>query len=253
MSSKLSNPFRHVIRHCTAVDRTIQAAFRYSGQRTYSCGRFYVPSSIWPELSCQLQSEMDCIKIGDPTDERTYASAIIREDMYDNVVSNLEYAKSSDNVEILKGGNYTKTHGFFIEPTLILCKNPKDRLMIDEIMGPVLSVYVYDNNQLDKMLQTILNTQQFGSCGSVFSCDQQITEMLLKRLRMTASNLYVNEQCAAENLSHLPLSGNRLSGTSDKNGSAYYLMRFAAPQIIEEARVDATENEEEVEKENCSC
>ncbi|XP_065362512.1 delta-1-pyrroline-5-carboxylate dehydrogenase, mitochondrial-like [Calliphora vicina] len=235
------------------VDRTVQAAFRYSGQRTYSCGRCYVPASVWPEISCQLQSVMETLRIGDPTDENSYASAIIREDMYDNIVGYLEYAKCSENVEILMGGNCTKTHGFFIEPTIVVCKEPNDRLMIDDIMGPVVSVYVYEPNKLDEALAAVISYQQFGSCGSIFSADKQVTEKLVNKLRMTASNLYINEQCCGQDLSHLPLSGNRLSGTNDKNGSAYYLLRFAAPQQIEEPVENQAVQEKEIKNQNYSC
>ncbi|XP_037807470.1 delta-1-pyrroline-5-carboxylate dehydrogenase, mitochondrial-like [Lucilia sericata] len=234
------------------VDRTVQATFHYSGQRTYSCARFYVPTTLWPKLNCQLQSKVQALKIGDPTDENSYASAIVREDIYDDVVSYLEYAKCSENVEILMGGNYTKTHGFFIEPTIVVCQDPNDRLMIEDIMGPILSVYIYEPNKLDEVLETVISSQKFGSCGAIFSADSQISEKLLNKLRMTASNLYVNEQCSGQDLSHLPLSGNRLSGTNDKNGSAYYLLRFAAPQLIEEP-VKESVVKNEIENLNCLC
>lgn len=229
---------------------TVKAAFRFSGQRPLSCARFYVPSSMWEELKCDLLEMVECLQVGDPLDDNSFASAIIKGDLFDEVVKEIELAKCNNNVEILCGGHYNNTHGFFVEPTVVLCRNPNDRLMTNDIMGPILSVFVYDNNKLDETLEVVKSTQQFGTCGAVFSTDAQITEKILRKLRMTASNLYVNEQCLSNEDGHLPLSGNRLSGTNDKNGSAYYLLRFTAPQIIEESIGDVQQNAN-IENLNC--
>lgn len=225
------------------VDHTISAAFSYSGQRPNCCARFYVPDSLWPEIRCQLEGRLTSLKIGDPTDDDCFASAIIRREIFDQVVEYLKYAESSQGNEILMGGNYNKSHGYFIEPTVVICQDPADRLMIDDIPGPVLSVYVYDCKHMNEILSAIGSTQKFGGCGSIFVQDEAVQPQLLSKLRTTASNLYVNNQCTGGNNSHLPLSGNRLSGTNDKNGSAYYLLRFAAPQMVEEALGDAAYGE----------
>ncbi|XP_061401877.1 delta-1-pyrroline-5-carboxylate dehydrogenase, mitochondrial-like [Musca vetustissima] len=217
------------------VDLTITAAFSYSGQRPNSCARLYVPDTKWPEIKYQLENRVGSLKIGDPTDEENFSSAIIRAELFDNVVEYLNYAHSTKENDIIVGGNFNKSHGYFIEPTVVLCKDPHDRLLVDNILGPVLSVYVYESSKLDDVLKTIGETQKFGGCGSIFAKDEDILPKLLSKLRMSAGNLYVNNQCTGGNMSHLPLSGNRLSGTNDKNGSAYYLLRFAAPQMIEEA------------------
>uniref|UniRef100_A0A1I8Q0N5 Aldehyde dehydrogenase domain-containing protein n=1 Tax=Stomoxys calcitrans TaxID=35570 RepID=A0A1I8Q0N5_STOCA len=200
------------------VDLTISAAFGYSGQRPNCCARLYVPSSMWPQVRCHLEARVACLKISDPTDDESFSSAICRPDIFDDIVEYLKYASN--------------------KPTIVLCQNPQDRLLIDDIPGPILSVYVYENAHLEGALETLATTQKFGACGSVFVENEKILPRLLQKLGKTASNLYINNQCSGSSMSHLPLSGNRLSGTNDKNATPYYLLRFAAPQMLEEARGD---------------
>lgn len=229
----------HFVHESADLDKVVKcttsAAFKYSGQQCTACSRIYVPESMWPDLKVELEREVCSLMIGAASDFRTYTSAVIDERAFDRVVGYLQYAQKKVDVEVVAGGDFCKTLGYFIEPTVLKCKNPKDYLMNDEIFGPILSIYVYKNGEFEKTLNIAANSAYYALTGSIFVQNDAVIVQMLEALQMAASNMYINEACTGPDLGIQKFAGNRLSSTQDKPGSAYFLLRWASPQLLEEA------------------
>jgi len=223
------------------INATLRGAFEYSGQKCSACSRLYVPSSLWSKIKEGLTEGMKHMKIGPVTDFDSFTSAIIDSKAFDRNVSYVQHAKSSADIDIIAGGHYDNSIGYFVHPTLVEVKNPRDRIMSEEIFGPVLSTFVYDDNKLDETLELVDTSTPFALTGAVFSEDRQFLNHATDRLKMSAGNFYINDKSTGAVVGQQPFGGGRLSGTNDKAGSPFYLQRWTSPQSIKQSFVHQTQ------------
>lgn len=217
----------------TAVTQTIRSAFEYSGQKCSACSRLYVPSSLWNHsMRDKLVAETKELEIGPATDSTAFTSAVIDASAYKRITNYINYAKSSQpELQILCGGGASDEVGYFVEPTIIETNNPANRLMRDEIFGPVLTVYVYDEADIERTLD-LIDENSFALTGAIFAQDEAFIEHAKTRLRMSAGNLYINDKSTGAVVGQQPFGGSRHSGTNDKAGGPHYLMRWCSQQTI---------------------
>lgn len=216
------------------VTALIRGAFEYQGQKCSALSRAYIPESIWEEVRESLTSELSTVKMGPPEDFTNFVNAVIDEEAFDKIVRYIEKAKSDNDAEVIFGGNYDKSVGYFIEPTVILVKNPKYATMVEEIFGPVLSIYVYDDDEVEKTVNILDKTSIYALTGAVFSRDRFNIEMITKQLVNAAGNFYINDKPTGAVVSQQPFGGSRGSGTNDKAGSVFNLMRWTSIRTIKE-------------------
>jgi 1-pyrroline-5-carboxylate dehydrogenase len=228
-----------IIAHRSADTDALSAAmvlgsFEYQGQKCSAASRSYVPKSIWPEVRRKLLDLAAKIRMGDPADPKTLMGAVIDEKSFDFIASHIEAAKNSPDVEVLAGGGHDKTKGYFIEPTILVCKDPKYATMETELFGPVMSVYVYDDDKYEETLELCDETSVYGLTGSVFSRDKYAAVKATDVLRYAAGNFYINDKTTGAMVGQQPFGGSRASGTNDKVGSAFNLLRWLNPRSIKE-------------------
>jgi 1-pyrroline-5-carboxylate dehydrogenase len=217
----------------TAV-ATVRGAYEYQGQKCSAASRMYVPKSIWPKLKDTLLDMIRDIKMGDVTDFRNFMNAVIDKNAFDSIVAYIEYAKKSNEAKILIGGGYDDSKGYFIEPTVILVDNPKFKTMEEEIFGPVLSVYVYEDSKYEETLHLCDETSPYGLTGSIFAQDRKAIVLAAKILRHAAGNFYINDKPTGAVVGQQPFGGSRASGTNDKAGSFLNLIRWTSARAIKE-------------------
>lgn len=225
--------------HCSAdmevtATALIRGAFEYQGQKCSAASRAYIPSNLWPSLKQRLIDEIKTIRVGDITDFSNFMGAVIDRSSFLKISSYIDYAKENGETEILCGGGCHASKGYFIEPTLILSKNPKNRLMVEEIFGPVLTLYVYPENEYEETLDLCDHTSPYGLTGSIIAHDRKAIDQALKRLRHTAGNFYINDKPTGAVVAQQPFGGGRRSGTNDKAGSIFNLIRWTSPRTIKE-------------------
>ncbi|KAG5891105.1 hypothetical protein JTB14_028493 [Gonioctena quinquepunctata] len=225
----------------TVVNGTIRSAFEFCGQKCSACSRMYVPESLWPKVKEGLLAKRAQLKIGDPTDPQSFTSAVIDDKAFKRISSYIDHAKNSGNLEIIGGGKYDDSKGYFIEPTIIQSKDPKDKIMTEEIFGPVLSIYVYKDNNLKETMDLVGTSTSFALTGAIFAQDEKFLKSALEELKMTAGNFYVNDKSTGSVVGQQPFGGSRLSGTNDKAGGPHYVLRWGNPQAIKETFVPLTE------------
>jgi len=216
------------------VTAMIRGAFEYQGQKCSAMSRAYLPSSKWETIKEKLISQAQTIDVGPPEDFKNFVNAVIDEPAFDRIASYLEYAKSSDECEILLGGNCDKSKGFFVDPTIILTTNPHFKTLEEEIFGPVLTIYVYDDNHWNETLKLIDSTSPYALTGCVFSEDRDIVNEVRSKLRFSAGNFYINDKPTGAVVGQQPFGGSRASGTNDKGGSMLNLLRWTSPRTIKE-------------------
>lgn len=212
----------------------IRGAFEYQGQKCSAASRGYIPSNLWPSLKQRLIDEMKTIRVGDVTDFSNFMGAVIDQTSFSKISSYIDYAKSSGETEILCGGGCDPSKGYFIEPTVILSKHPKNRLMVEEIFGPVLTLYVYPENEFEETLALCDSTSPYGLTGSIIANDRRAIHQAMNRLRHAAGNFYINDKPTGAVVAQQPFGGGRLSGTNDKAGSIFNLIRWTSPRTIKE-------------------
>lgn len=212
----------------------IRASFEYQGQKCSATSRAYVPASRWEELKGKLLAMTAEVSTGDPRDFRNFVNAVIDEAAFDNCMKYLDYAKNSPEAEILCGGTGDKSIGYFIQPTIIKTTNPHFRLMEEEIFGPILTIYVYEDDKYEETLKLCDETSPYGLTGSVFAADRSALAKAEKILRYAAGNFYINDKTTAASVGLQPFGGARASGTNDKAGSRMNLMRWCSPRSIKE-------------------
>lgn len=212
----------------------IRGAFEYQGQKCSAASRAYIPSNLWPLLRERLIDEVRTIRMGDVTDFRNFMGAVIDQASFEKISVYLSYAKSSGETEILCGGGCDSSKGYFIEPTLILTQNPHNRLMVEEIFGPVLTLYVYPEHAFEETLELCNRTSPYGLTGSFIASEREAIGRALKVLRHAAGNFYVNDKPTGAVVGQQPFGGGRLSGTNDKAGSIFNLIRWTSPRAIKE-------------------
>lgn len=215
----------------TAIQR---GAFEYQGQKCSAASRAYIPSSMWYEVKKHLLAALKTMKMGGVEDFGNFINAVIDEKSFDKLVSYIEAATKSKEVEIIAGGDYSKTKGFFIEPTILLTKNPKYVTMCEELFGPVLTIYVYEDSKFEETLELLDSTSPYSLTGSIFSKDRYAIELATRRLTHSAGNFYINDKPTGAVVGQQPFGGSRASGTNDKAGSMINLLRWVSPRTIKE-------------------
>ncbi|MEO8150646.1 MAG: L-glutamate gamma-semialdehyde dehydrogenase [Bacteroidia bacterium] len=227
------------------VDETVTAlsrgAFEYQGQKCSAASRAYIPSNKWEEVKSKLQRDLKSFKMGGTEDFTNFINAVIDEASFNKLAKYIDDAKKSPDAEIIAGGNYDKTKGYFIEPTILQAKKPDYITMCEELFGPVLSIYVYDENKFDEVLDIVDKTAIYALTGAVMAKDRYIIEKVTKRLVHTAGNFYINDKCTGAVVGQQPFGGGRASGTNDKAGSMINLLRWVSPRTIKETFVPATD------------
>ncbi len=211
-----------------------RGAFEYQGQKCSAASRAYIPGNIWPEIKTMLMSNINTFKMGGVEDFRNFVNAVIDEKAFDKIVRYIEMAKKDNDSEILAGGKYDKSKGYFIEPTVILVKNPCYITMMEEIFGPVLSIYIYEPEKYIETLELVDKTSVYALTGSIFATNRNAIEIATDKLRNAAGNFYINDKPTGAVVDQQPFGGSRGSGTNDKSGSLTNLMRWVSPRSIKE-------------------
>lgn len=212
----------------------IDGAFEYQGQKCSAVSRAYIPKNIWPKLKDKLLERTNKIKIGDIENMSNFMGAVIDSKSFNNIKGYIEFAKNSNEAKILAGGNCDDSKGYFIEPTIILTDNPYFKTMEEEIFGPVLTVYIYEDKEFEDTLRLCSNTSKYGLTGAIFATDRYAIAQAEKELTHTAGNFYINDKPTGAVVGQQPFGGARLSGTNDKAGSKLNLTRWMSPRIIKE-------------------
>ncbi|XP_041835908.1 delta-1-pyrroline-5-carboxylate dehydrogenase, mitochondrial isoform X1 [Melanotaenia boesemani] len=226
----------------SVVMGTIRSAFEYGGQKCSACSRMYVPDSMWPQIKQQLLEVLKKVRVGDPVEDfSTFFSAVIDEKSFARIKRWLDHAKSSPNLSIIAGGQCDDQKGYFVEPTIVETKDPQDPIMNEEIFGPVLTVYVYPENNYKEVLRLIDNTSPYALTGAVFAHDRTVIDEAARVLRNAAGNYYVNDKSTGSVVAQQPFGGARASGTNDKPGGPHYVLRWTSPQVVKQTNVPLTE------------
>ena len=223
------------------VTAMVRGAFEYQGQKCSAGSRAYIPSSLWPEVKEMLLDQLKQVEMGSPLDFRNFVAAVIDEPSFDRIMGYIDHAKNSAEAEILAGGKGDKSEGYFIEPTVVLTRDPKFRLMTHEIFGPVLTLYVYDDVKLEETLDLCDTTSPYALTGAIFAEDRHVIEHLARRLRHSAGNFYINDKPTGAVVGQQPFGGARASGTNDKAGSMLNLVRWVSQRAIKESFVPITD------------
>jgi 1-pyrroline-5-carboxylate dehydrogenase len=214
-----------------------RGAFEYQGQKCSAASRAYIPASIWNEVRGYLLEDLRSFKMGVVDDFSNFINAVIDEKSFDKLASYIDDAKKSSDVQIIAGGNYDKSKGFFIEPTVILTKNPSYVTMCEELFGPVLTIYVYEDHEFEKTLDIADQTSIYALTGAIFAKDRYVVKMMMDKLRNAAGNFYINDKPTGAVVGQQPFGGARASGTNDKAGSMINLLRWVSPRTIKETFV----------------
>ncbi|MCB9023079.1 MAG: L-glutamate gamma-semialdehyde dehydrogenase [Lentimicrobiaceae bacterium] len=219
----------------------IRGAFEYQGQKCSAASRAYIPASMWPKLKPYLIERINDIKMGDVRDFSNFMNAVIDEASYLSIMDYIQYAEQSAEATILAGGKGDRSEGYFIRPTLIQVTNPHFKTMEEEIFGPVMTVYVYDDNDFEKIIDICDQTSPYALTGSVFSNDRYALNLACSKLRYAAGNLYYNDKPSGAVVGQQPFGGARASGTNDKSGSYLNLLRWTSPRTIKETFTPPTD------------
>ena len=212
----------------------VRGAFEYQGQKCSALSRAYIPSTIWPEIKERYVAEVKSIKMGDVEDFTNFMNAVIDKAAFDSIVNYIDYAKESSDAEFLTGGGYDTSVGYFIEPTTIITTNPHFKTMEEEIFGPVLTIYVYDPNEWQDILQLVDQTSIYALTGCVVAQDRKAIDDASQALTHAAGNFYINDKPTGAVVGQQPFGGSRASGTNDKAGSIWNLARWVSQRTIKE-------------------
>jgi 1-pyrroline-5-carboxylate dehydrogenase len=214
-----------------------RGAFEFQGQKCSAASRAYIPQSMWPEVKKYLLADLADFKMGSPEDFTNFINAVIDEKAFDSITQYIADAKNAKDVEVIAGGNYDKSKGYFIEPTVLLAKDPKYTTMCEEIFGPVLTIYVYEDAKWEETLRLMDDTSPYALTGAVFSKDRDAVIQATNMLRNAAGNFYINDKPTGAVVGQQPFGGARGSGTNDKAGSVLNLYRWISPRTIKETFV----------------
>lgn len=232
------HPSAHVDEVATAL---VRGAFEYQGQKCSAASRAYIPESLWPDVKKKVQDNMRLIKQGDVRDFCNFVNAVIDQKAFKRITGYIDNAKAAPEAEIIAGGDYDDTKGWFIDPTVILTTDPYFVTMQEEIFGPVLTLYVYPDDEFEQTLELCNNTSPYGLTGSIFSQDRYATVKACQVLRYAAGNFYMNDKPTGAVVGQQPFGGSRQSGTNDKAGSYLNLLRWISPRTIKETFLPATD------------
>lgn len=234
----VAHPSAHALEVSTALSR---GAFEYQGQKCSAASRAYIPSSMWPAVKENIQKDLAAFKMGEPEDFSNFINAVIDEKAFDKISAYIDYAAAAKDAEIIAGGGYNKSEGYFIEPTVVVTTNPKFKTMVEEIFGPVLTIYVYEDAGWDQMLQLVDSTSEYALTGAIFSQDRYAVEQATRVLEQAAGNFYINDKPTGAVVGQQPFGGARGSGTNDKAGSYLNLLRWVNARTIKETFVPPTD------------
>ncbi|MCK5136483.1 MAG: L-glutamate gamma-semialdehyde dehydrogenase [Bacteroidales bacterium] len=217
----------------------VRGAFEYQGQKCSAASRAYIPESMWPEVREQMENTMKGIKMGPPEDFTNFFNAVIDEVTFDKLAGFIDRAKNDTDAEVIIGGGYDKSEGYFIEPTVILTTDPKYVTMEEELFGPVLTIYVYADDKVPETVALLDETSMYALTGAIFAQDRYAIECLTEKLSNCAGNFYINDKPTGAVVGQQPFGGARGSGTNDKAGSMINLLRWVSPRTIKETFVPA--------------
>ena len=210
----------------------LRGAFEYQGQKCSAASRAYVPSSVWDSMGDDLVKEVEKIKMGDATDFSNFMTAVIDDRAFNKINGYIDRARDDTNCKIITGGNSNDETGWFIEPTIILTKNPNSETMVEEIFGPVLTIYVYEDNDFEDVLDLCDKASPYALTGSIFSSSEENIQKAYNKLRFTAGNFYINDKPTGAVVAQQPFGGARASGTNDKAGGPLNLLRWISPRSV---------------------
>ncbi|WP_420385149.1 L-glutamate gamma-semialdehyde dehydrogenase [Roseivirga sp.] len=231
-----------IIAHKSALPKPVataisRGAFEFQGQKCSAASRAYIPSNMWEEVKSYVVEDLKTFKMGGTEDFTNFINAVIDEKSFDKIAKYIDNAKASDKVEVIAGGNYDKSKGYFIEPTVLLTTDPKYTTMCEEIFGPVITIYVYEPEDFEATLKLVDETSPYALTGAIFSQDRYALEVGVKALEQSAGNFYINDKPTGAVVGQQPFGGARGSGTNDKAGSMINLLRWVSPRLIKETFV----------------
>jgi len=235
----LAHPTARPIEVATALSR---GAFEYQGQKCSAASRAYIPENIWPEVKCHLLDDLNQFKMGSPEDLGNFVNAVIDERAYDKLTGYIKRAAADKDVEIISGGKFNKESGFFIEPTVLLTRNPDYETMHTELFGPILTIYVYPTDQFEETIDLVDKTSPYALTGAIFGRDRYALDLAGRKLVNTAGNFYINDKPTGAVVGRQPFGGSRGSGTNDKAGSMFNLLRWVSPRTIKECFLPPTDH-----------
>ena len=212
----------------------LRGAFEFQGQKCSAASRAYVPESVWNAIKDDYCAEVAKITVGDPRDFSNYMSAVIDRKSFDNITGYIDRAHADPNCDVITGGTYDDSTGYFIQPTTVVCKDPRSESMAEEIFGPVMSIHVYDDDGFEDVLTLCDTTSEYALTGSIFATDRRHIETAMAALRYAAGNFYINDKPTGAVVGQQPFGGARGSGTNDKAGSPLNLLRWVSPRSIKE-------------------
>ena len=219
----------------------VRGAFEFQGQKCSAASRAYIPESLWNDIRTRMGEMISKITVGDVREFSNFMNAVIDEKSFDNIMGYIDFAKKSKDAEVVFGGNGDKSTGYFIEPTVILAKDPHFKTMEEEIFGPVMSIYFYKDKDFEETLKICDQTSPYALTGSVFSKDREALNKACRILRYAAGNIYFNDKPTGAVVGQQPFGGARGSGTNDKSGSYLNLLRWTNPRTIKETLIPPTE------------
>ncbi|GAL68092.1 delta-1-pyrroline-5-carboxylate dehydrogenase [Jejuia pallidilutea] len=235
-----------IVAHKTANPKQVataivRGAFEFQGQKCSAASRAYIPKGIWDELKNYVVEDVKSFKMGSPENMENFITAVIHEGSFDKLAKYIDQAKSDADAEIIVGGNYDKSKGYFIEPTVIVTSNPKYTTMCTELFGPVITIYVYEDEAYTETLKLVDETSDYGLTGAILAKDRYAITEATNTLQNAAGNFYINDKPTGAVVGQQPFGGARASGTNDKAGSAQNLLRWVSPRLIKETFVTPTD------------
>lgn len=235
-----------IVAHSSAVPQQVataisRGAFEFQGQKCSAASRAYIPKSIWPDVKTRLLEDLNSFKMGSPEDMNNFITAVIHEGSFDKLAKYIDQAKADDDAEIIAGGRYDKSKGYFIEPTVIVTTNPKYSTMCTELFGPVITIYVYNDEDFTETLKLVDGTSEYALTGAILATSRYAINQATTALQNAAGNFYINDKPTGAVVGQQPFGGARASGTNDKAGSAQNLLRWVSPRLIKETFVTPTD------------
>ena len=218
-----------------------RGAFEFQGQKCSAASRAYIASSIWPAVKQSLVEQVNSFNIGTPGDTSNFVNAVIDERAFDKIAGYIDFCKGQSDAEIIAGGTYDKSTGYYINPTVVVTTNPTFRTMVEEIFGPVLTIFVYEDSQFEETLKVVDGTSEYALTGSIMAKDRYAIDLATKALENAAGNFYINDKPTGAVVGQQPFGGARGSGTNDKAGAAMNLLRWVSARTIKETFVTPTD------------
>lgn len=234
----VAHPSSNAAEVATAITR---GSFEYQGQKCSASSRCYLPKSLWPQIKEILVKQVKELKMGDPEDFTNFVNAVIDQSAFETITAYVDYANKSKDCEVICGGKYDKAVGFFIEPTVVVTTDPHFKTMEEEIFGPVVTIYVYDDAEYAKTLHLCDTTSPYALTGAIFATDRKAIELAERTLRHAAGNFYINDKPTGAVVGQQPFGGGRASGTNDKAGGIQNMLRWTSPRSIKENFVPPTD------------